>query len=56
LAVDLYAPADYPDFDLVMKPAGYSIFDIVFAGERMVLSFSLGGLAAKKPAASRGTP
>src|SRR5262245_61687050 len=28
---DLYAPADYLDIDLLMRPAGYSEFNIVFA-------------------------
>ena len=30
-ACDLYAPADYLDIDLFMKPAGYANFNIVFA-------------------------
>ena len=30
-ASDLYAPADYLDIDLFMKPAGYANFNIVFA-------------------------
>src|ERR1041385_592368 len=30
-ACDLYAPADYLDIDLFMKPAGYASFNIVFA-------------------------
>ena len=30
-ACDLYAPADYLDIDLFMKPAGYADFNIVFA-------------------------
>jgi molybdate/tungstate transport system substrate-binding protein len=47
-ACDLYAPADYLDIDLFMKPAGYSTFDIVFAQGRMVLAYSASGLAAKK--------
>src|ERR1700689_1525408 len=47
-AADLYAPADYLDIDLFMKPAGYSNFDIVFAHGRMVLAYSVNGLAAKK--------
>ena len=47
-ACDLYAPADYLDIDLFMKPAGYSDFDIVFAHGRMVLAYSVSGLAAKK--------
>jgi len=45
---DLYAPADYLDIDLLMKPAGYSDFNIVFAHGRMVLAYSESGLAAKK--------
>src|SRR5580658_8336680 len=47
-ASDLYAPADYLDIDLFMKPAGYANFDIVFAHGRMVLAYSASGLAAKK--------
>ena len=47
-ACDLYAPADYLDIDLFMKPAGYSTFDIVFAHGRMVMAYSASGLAAKK--------
>jgi molybdate/tungstate transport system substrate-binding protein len=47
-ACDLYAPADYLDIDLFMKPAGYANFDIVFAHGRMVLAYSASGLAAKK--------
>src|SRR4249920_119020 len=44
---DLYAPADYLDIDLLMKPAGYSDFNIVFAHGRMVLAYSASSLAAK---------
>jgi molybdate/tungstate transport system substrate-binding protein len=47
-ACDLYAPADYLDIDLFMKPAGYADFDIVFAHGRMVLAYSASGVAAKK--------
>jgi molybdate/tungstate transport system substrate-binding protein len=47
-ACDLYAPADYLDIDLFMKPAGYANFDIVFAHGSMVLAYSVSGLAAKK--------
>src|SRR6202789_3051349 len=47
-ACDLYAPADYLDIDLFMKPAGYANFDIVFAHGRMVLAYSASGLAARK--------
>jgi molybdate/tungstate transport system substrate-binding protein len=56
-ACDLYAPADYLDIDLFMKPAGYADFDIVFAHGRMVLAYSASGLAAKKlpPIAQTGS-
>ena len=47
-ACDLYAPADYLDIDLFMKPAGYADFNIVFAHGRMVLTYSASGIAAKK--------
>jgi molybdate/tungstate transport system substrate-binding protein len=47
-ASDLYAPADYLDIDLFMKPAGYASFNIVFASGRMVLAYSVKGLATKK--------
>jgi ABC-type molybdate transport system substrate-binding protein len=45
---DLYAPADYLDIDLLMKPAGYADFTIEFAHGRMVLAYSESALAAKK--------
>src|ERR1700675_4320169 len=56
-ACDLYAPADYLDIDLFMKPAGYANFDIVFAHGKMVLAYSASGLAAKKlpPIADAGS-
>jgi molybdate/tungstate transport system substrate-binding protein len=56
-ACDLYAPADYLDIDLFMKPAGYASFDIVFAHGRMVLAYSASGMAAKKlpPIAETGS-
>jgi molybdate/tungstate transport system substrate-binding protein len=47
-ACDLYAPADYLDIDLFMKPARYANFNIVFARGKMVLAYSVSGLAAKK--------
>ncbi|HEY6343421.1 MAG TPA: extracellular solute-binding protein [Bryobacteraceae bacterium] len=47
-ACDLYAPADYLDIDLFMKPAGYADFNVVFAHGRMVLAYSPSGLTAKK--------
>src|ERR1700690_1823328 len=57
-ACDLYAPADYLDIDLFMKPAGDAAFNIVFARGRMVLAYSAAGLAAKKlpPIADPGNP
>jgi len=56
-ACDLYAPADYLDIDLFMKPAAYADFNIVFARGRMVLAYSASGLAAKKlpPIVESGT-
>jgi len=45
---DLYAPADYSDIDLFMKPAGYADFNIVFAQGKMVLAYSASGVAEKK--------
>ena len=55
---DLYAPADYLDIDLMMKPAGYTDFNIVFGQGRMVLAYSDSGVAAKKlpPIARAGSP
>lgn len=47
-ACDLYAPADYSDIDLFLKPAGLANFDILFAEGKMVLAYSASGLAAKK--------
>jgi len=44
---DIYAPADYLDIDLMMKPAGYAEFNIKFAHGRMVLAYAASGLAAK---------
>ena len=57
-ASDLYASADYLDIDLFMKPAGYASFNIVFAYGRMVLAYSVKGLAAKSlpPIAESGSP
>ena len=56
-ACDLYAPADYLDIDLFMKPAGYANFNIVFARGKMVLAYSASGLATKKlpPIAEAGS-
>ena len=47
-ACDLYAPADYSDIDLFMKPAGYAYFNIVFAHGKMVLAYSVSGIVDKK--------
>jgi molybdate/tungstate transport system substrate-binding protein len=44
---DIYAPADYLDIDLLMKPAGYADFNVVFAHGRMVLAYSAIGVAMK---------
>jgi molybdate/tungstate transport system substrate-binding protein len=45
---DLYAPADYLDIDLFLKPAGYADFNIVFAQGKMVLVYSATSLTEKK--------
>ena len=45
---DLYAPADYLDIDLFLKPAGYAGFNIVFAEGKMVLLYSTASLTDKK--------
>jgi len=57
-ACDLYAPADYLDIDLFLKPAGYADFNIVFAQGRMVLVYSASGVAEKKlpPIAAPDSP
>src|SRR6201992_1779515 len=47
-ACDLYAPAEYLERELLIKPAGYSTFELVFEHGRMVLVYSVSGLAAKK--------
>ncbi len=47
-ACDLYAPADYEDIDVFMKPAGYANFNIVFAQGKMVLAYSASSVAEKK--------
>jgi len=47
-ACDLYASADYSNIDLMLKPAGYADFTIVFARGKMVLAYSESGIAAKK--------
>src|ERR1039457_2316283 len=47
-ACDLYAPADCSDIDLLMNPAGYANFAIVFAQGKMVLAYSQAGVAGKK--------
>jgi molybdate/tungstate transport system substrate-binding protein len=44
---DIYAPADYLDIDLLMKPAGYAEFNVEFAHGRMVLAYSANGVATK---------
>jgi molybdate/tungstate transport system substrate-binding protein len=55
---DLYAPADYSDIDLFMKPAGYADFNVVFAQGKMVLAYSVSSVAEKKlpPIAEAGVP
>ena len=45
---DLYAPADYLDIDLFLKPAGYAGFNIIFAQGKMVLLYSAASIVEKK--------
>src|SRR6185436_9303013 len=45
---DIYAPADYLDIDLLMKPARYADFNLVFGHGRMVLAYSANSVAAKR--------
>jgi molybdate/tungstate transport system substrate-binding protein len=54
---DLYAPADYLDIDLFLKPAGFADFTILFAQGRMVLAYSAASVAEKKlpPIAASGS-
>jgi molybdate/tungstate transport system substrate-binding protein len=54
---DLYAPADYLDIDLFLKPAGYADFTILFAHGKMVLAYSAASVAEKKlpPLAASGS-
>ena len=47
-AADLYAPADYSDIDLFIKPAGYADFNIIFAQGKMVLAYSESSISEKK--------
>ncbi len=46
-ACDLYAPADDTAIDVLMKPAGFAAYTIVFARGKMVLVYSARALAAK---------
>src|SRR5262249_19587456 len=37
---DIYASADYQDIELLLKPAGYADYDILFAQGGMVLAYT----------------
>jgi molybdate/tungstate transport system substrate-binding protein len=39
-ACDIYASADYQDIDLLLKPAGYARYDILFGQGEMVLAYT----------------
>ena len=47
-AADIYAPADYLDIDLFLKPGGYADYNILFAEGKMVLSYTTSSTGANK--------
>ena len=47
-AADIYAPADYLDIDLFLKPGGYADYNILFAEGKMVLSYTTSSTGADK--------
>ena len=47
-AADIYAPADYLDIDLFLKPGGYADYNLLFAEGRMVLSYTTSSTGADK--------
>jgi ABC-type molybdate transport system substrate-binding protein len=57
-AADVYAPADYLDIDLFLKPGGYAEYNILFAEGKMVLIYttsSTGADAIAQPGVVIGT-
>src|SRR5262245_53363672 len=47
-AADGYAPADYLDIDLFLKPGGYAEYNILFAEGQMVLTYTTSSTGADK--------
>ena len=47
-AADIYAPADYLDIDLFLKPGGYADYNILFAEGKMVLTYTTSSTGADK--------
>lgn len=47
-AADIYAPADYLDIDLFLKPGGYADYNILFAEGKMVLAYTTSSTGADK--------
>jgi ABC-type molybdate transport system substrate-binding protein len=45
-AADIYAPADYLDIDLFLKPGGYADYNILFAEGKMVLTYTTSSTGA----------
>ncbi len=52
---DIYASADYKDIDLLLKPAGYADYDILFAQGGMVLAYTTSSKQANTIAALGST-
>ena len=47
-AANIYAPADYLDIDLFLKPGGYADYNILFAEGKMVLTYTTSSTGADK--------
>ncbi len=47
-AADVYAPADYLDIDLFLKPGGYADYSILFGQGKMVLTYTTSSTGADK--------
>lgn len=53
-ACDIYASADYKDIDVLLKPAGYANYNILFAQGGMVLAYTTASKQADTIAAPGG--
>jgi molybdate/tungstate transport system substrate-binding protein len=51
---DIYASADYEDIDVLLKPAGYAQYNIVFAQGEMVLAYTINSKNSATIADPRG--